>query len=1124
MTPLDDATLRQVQAANPGASTWLSANAGSGKTRVLTDRVARLLLDDVKPQNILCLTYTKAAASEMQNRLFQKLGEWSMMPDGDLAKTLSELGVTLATRELARARRLFAAAIETPGGLRIQTIHSFCASLLHRFPLEAGISPRFTEMDDRAAALLRDEIVELLADGEGRAALDGIAAFLTDIDLSRLTAAIAARRQDLPHSKDQQQVWRGLGLSPDQNRESLVQATFTKSDTEILVTLINVLNGAIGTNDGKAAAKLVKLDPKNLDFDSIPVLADLLLTGSGAKTPCAAKVGKFPTKDSRAAMGSVAEALDDLMERIEVASETANRLITAERTLALYRFAEVFLKAYARRKQERGWLDFDDLIQKAIALLSDPAVASWVLYRLDGGLDHILVDEAQDTSPAQWQVIQRLAQEFTAGLGARDDVARSIFVVGDKKQSIYSFQGADPREFDRMRDYFAGKLDDIGAELQPMELEYSFRSSEAILRLVDRVIEGAGTPHLPSDVRHRAFKSRMPGRVDLWAPVPKTGPRKKQNWYDPVDIVSDDHHDVVLAREIAARIEQMIGQETIPAKDGERRHVTAGDILILVRRRSRLFEEIIRACKALDLPVAGADRLKLGGELAVRDLSALLAFLATPEDDLALACALRSPLFGWSEAQLYDIAAGRGKTYLWRALQNRTDDHPETLALLQDLRDHADFLRPYDLIERILIRHDGRRRLIARLGPEAEDGIDALLTQALAFERAEVPSLTGFLVWMETDNVEVKRQMDSAGDLIRVMTVHGAKGLEAPIVILPDTAQRRSEVKDQIVPLDSGQMVWKPAASLQPQAVRSAVDRLKDASREEELRLFYVAMTRAETWLIVAAAGDLGNSGTCWYDLARRAMQALGAVPLDTPTGPGLRYAFEDWSAGAMQKPETDRTREAALPDWAGIAPKPPDHPAETGAPSDLGGAKAILLDAEETDSEAAKREGRLSHRLLEHLPATSPDAWTKLAPALLAGGADHAAPAEALDILDRVRPVLLSDTLQYLFSDATLAEIGISAELSELGGRRVSGTIDRLVLTPERVLAVDFKTNAVIPETPAQVPEGILRQMGAYLSALRQIYPERQVETAILWTRRPVLMPMPDNIVMQALRRTATS
>ncbi len=1120
MIPLHPASLAQIIAARPDRSTWLSANAGSGKTRVLTNRVARLLLDGVNPQHILCLTYTKAAASEMQIRLFDTLGTWAMMPDGALADALGGLGHDGETGPdmLRRARRLFAQAIETPGGLRIQTIHAFCASLLRRFPLEAGVTPDFAEIDDQTARLLRAEIVEEIASGPEAPVLSALARHHADESLDALAQDILSRQADFAAAPDDAALCALLDQPGGLSRDSIAARVFLGSEGALLDRLLPVLRTS-SPNDVKAAEKLATL--ATLDFDALPVLEGVFLTGAGAKAPYSAKIGSFPTKAAREALAPVMDQIEQWMARVETAREARLARLTVERTRALHDFAQVFIRLYSGVKQRRGLLDFDDLILRARDLLTDPSVAAWVLYRLDGGIDHILVDEAQDTSPVQWQVIERLAQEFTSGAGARADVRRTLFVVGDRKQSIYSFQGADAREFDRMRHEFGLRLDATGPPLQERRLDYSFRSSPAILRAVDTCLSGAEESGFAPDQSHIAFFDTLPGRVDLWPPVAKPESAEPPPWHHPVDIPAETDPAVILARHIADHIRALLDARTaIPDRDapGGARLMRAGDVLILVRSRSRLFHEIIRACKSADLPVAGADRLKVGGELAVRDLAALLSFLATGDDDLALATALRSPLFGLTEAQLFDLAAHRGPRTLWTALHAARAAHPETLAILDDLRDHADFLRPYDLIERMLTRHDGRRRLLARLGPEAEDGIDALLAQAMAYEGRAVSSLTGFLVWMETDEMEIKRQMDSAGDRIRVMTVHGAKGLEAPVVILPQANQWKAPPAPTIV-RHRGTPFWRGNKDEMPEALSAAVEDGRAAQLAERDRLLYVAMTRAEKWLIVAAAGDLGSDGAAWHDRIREGLATAGANPHAFPTGDGLRLEAGAWpETGTDTAQLTPETETILDPLFAAHAPAHAPAP-KTLKPSDLGGATTLPGEGG-LDEAAAKRRGKQVHRLLEILPPLPTADRPAAARTLLSHGPDAASEEETALLLAEAEKVLGKPTLAHLFTADALAEVPVSAALDALGGRRIHGVIDRLILAPDRVLAVDFKTSAVLPDRPEDTPEGLLRQMGAYAHALAAIYPDREVETALLWTRTATLMPLPHGLVTAALLR----
>lgn len=1117
MTQRNDATEAQVIAARPDVSTWLAANAGSGKTHVLTDRVARLLLNGVRPEQILCLTYTKAAASEMQNRLFKRLGAWAMLDDATLERTLADLGADhpIPADRLAHARTLFARAIEAPGGLKIQTIHSFCASLLRRFPLEAGVSPQFTEMSARAADLLQAEIVEDFASGSNARLIDDLAVHVTDTGFEALTRNVVQHGEAFQEPMDWQALENLLDLPPDLDEAELERRVFLGSETGLLADLRAALQTG-SKLDQTALGKLTGIETPTLA--DLPVLESVFLTGPSAKSPFSAKIGSFPTNPVQAAHTTLMSDLDPFMQRVESARALRIGLATARKSLVLHRFADAFLKEYARRKQIRGWLDFDDLILKARRLLNDPSVAQWVLYRLDGGIDHILVDEAQDTSPAQWDVVGKLAQEFSSGIGARADIQRTIFVVGDKKQSIYSFQGADPDEFDRMQIEFDERLRLSGPGLQNRTLEYSFRSSKAILNLVDLVFTGRAEAGFPVGSVHHAFKSDLPGRVDLWPVVEKSIDADDRVWTDPVDRPSPKNHNLILAERIARTIRSMIDNgETIPV-DGDtpgtlcKRPVQAGDFLILVQRRSDLFAEIIRACKAEKLEIAGADRLKVGAELAVKDLAALLGFLATPEDSLSLAIALRSPLFGWSEQDLFDLAHRRDTPFLWTALRKRRLDYPDTMAILDDLRARTDFLRPYDLIERILTRHDGRRKLLGRLGTEAEDGINALLSQALAYEKSDIPSLTGFLVWMETDDLEIKREMGSVGNMVRVMTVHGAKGLESPIVILPDTAARRAPPGGEIVTV-RGKPLWRLAASELPDTIQDARDQARARQMNERLRLLYVAMTRAEKWLIVAAAGDLDKNGDSWYQTIESGLKTAGAEPFVFPFGTGLRLSHADWDALDPTTPARKARHAVPAPGFLKAPARPPHPAAATLSPSDLGGEKALPGDAG-LDEEAAKLRGTRVHTLLERLPDMAREKWPSALPHLLPdcdGSEREALFAEA-------SAVLSDPTLQLLFAPSTLGEVAVSGDVH---GLRTHGVIDRLVIDDDVIHAIDFKTNATVPDRPETCPEGLLRQMGAYVELLRQIFPDRRIRTSLLWTRTATLMEMPHDLVTGALLRS---
>ena len=1103
---MDEATLRQVEAADPGASTWLSANAGSGKTKVLTDRVARLLLHETPPQRILCLTYTKAAASEMQNRLFRRLGEWAMLPDAELIAELTKLGENVEAKPdiLLRARRLFARAIETPGGLKIQTIHAFCSAVLRRFPLEAAVSPDFAEIEERSLQQLRIELLDRLAQGPNAGVLSNLLTRLSEDAFGRLLQDLGKHRDGF---EDQTPDFEAIFDLPKGYSEAQLLADAFDGDELDLFARISPHLRAGGPNDHKLATALAPITALNLN--AIAVLETKLLFGAGAKAAFEAKVGKTMNKDTLTAVGrDDAGAMDALALRIEGVRLRRQALDSVRASETLHQFARLWLPGLDAAKSARGWLDFDDLIRLTRQLLGVSSVAQWVLFKLDGGIDHILVDEAQDTSPEQWRVIDLLTQEFAAGQGARQE-ERTIFVVGDRKQSIYSFQGADLRGFETTREAFHTRLTDAGQALAMSELKHSFRSSDAILRLVDHCFAPErGDTGLGGASEHLAFHLRKPGRVDLWPAVPVLEKDDDQAWFEPLDRPSRSHPEIVLAQTIAQEIRAMIDRgEQIEAKDGPR-PVHEGDFLILVRRRKVLFNALIRSCKAQGLDIAGADRLVLGEELAVQDLIALLKFLALPEDNLSLAVALRSPVFGWSEDRLFRLAQGRGDAYLWKALRN-DPNAMDAREVLNDLRDHVDFLRPFELIERILTKHNGRKAIRARFGAEVDEALEAFVDLALSYEQGHIPSLDGFLGWLEASDAEVKRQTESAGRRVRVMTVHGAKGLEAPIVILPDTAARRPPSPPSIAQIGGVPILRALAANAT--VAQSEADAAAAALREEENdRLLYVALTRAESWLIIAGAGNV-DAESSWYSKVSAGMEALAPTPLATGLGEGLRHEHGAWP------PATGRSEKSAPEGSTAVTFEPvPKAPKKetTISPSGLGGAKALAGEGAET--EAALARGNTIHRLLEILPPVSVLSREAHGRATLATMGN---PDDGESCLSESLTVLNTADLGFVFDANALVEVALAGEWN---GQRIWGLIDRLLIDDDRVLAIDFKSNAVVPKDARSVPEGLLRQMGAYAHMLAAMYPGRRIETALLWTVEARLMPLDPADVNAALARAA--
>lgn len=643
-----------------------------------------------------------------------------------------------------------------------------------------------------------------------------------------------------------------------------------------------------------------------------------------------------------------------------------------------------------------------------------------------------------------------------------------------------------------MRALFDQQLEARGEVLAQGELLHSFRSAAPILQLVDTVFQNEMAEGLNGTISHLATDNSRPGRVEIWPFLEAPEKPEQKKWFEPIDSLPPGDAKIQLAENVAERVAELINSgHELP---GENRPVRARDFLILVQSRGTIFHGIIKALKSRSVPVAGADRLKVAEELAVKDLLACLQFAASPQDDLALACALRSPLCGVSEAELFKLSHGR-KATLWPEIQNQK--------MLADILSRADFDRPYELLERILIKHSGREKLLARLGPEAMDGIDELLRLALDFENTANPSLTGFLEWISADDIEIKRRMDDATDQVRVMTVHGAKGLEAPIVILPQTVKRPNNTAPTVVPLGDIAAMSGVADSM-PAVLTSLNDARKKLLNEEKNRLLYVALTRAKNWLMIAGVGDRKLAKNNWYDTVYSAAEKLGAEQDNTG-----RLVFQlHWSAKKSDA-QLEATSPKALPKWLDQSVAAPQKPNRPRAPSGLGGAHTISGAAD--DPEALLR-GTQIHLLLEKLAHTAPDMQFAQAKELLEDKALDGVISEAILVLN-------APHLQQVFAPETLHEVAISADIPGLGP--IYGRIDALIIG-EEITAIDFKSNAKIPQNPSEIPESFLRQMGAYRAALIQIWPERRITTAICWTRNAELMEIPQNLVRAALQRIA--
>lgn len=1143
----------QRPAANPEASVWVAASAGTGKTKVLVDRVLSLMLHGTRPQRLLCLTFTRAAAAEMANRIHERLGSWATFADDALAKDLAGLtGKSADAATRARARQLFAEVLDAPGGMKIQTIHAFCQSLLRRFPVEAGLAPHFEVMDERTAAeMLQGAREEVLARAR-RADDDGpdaaLAAALAEATghvhadaFAELMAELAGERARLRRLIARSGGIDGLvaavrdhlGVGEGEDDPSIVAAAC--ADGAFDGRSISAAAGALaqGSNsDRERGAALGRwlAEPKSR-IQGFEDYTKVYLTAEGAcrKT--------LITKNLAAAAPEAADALSAEAERLVRVAEKRKAAKVAAATAAALRLGAGLVEAYERCKAVRALLDYDDLILMTRDLLRRPGTAPWVLYKLDGGLDHILVDEAQDTNPEQWEVIAALAEEFFAGLGARDAV-RTVFAVGDAKQSIYSFQRADPAAFERMRAHFAAKVKAAGERWRDLDLDISFRSTAAVLEAVDAIFsrdqarDGVGpSAHA---IEHRTHRLGQAGLVELWPPAEPSAPPAPAPWQPPVTPERGDSPRARLAALIARTIRGWIERREMLESKG--RPVRPGDIMVLVRWRSGFVEELVRALKQLEVPVAGVDRMVLTDQLPVMDLVALGRFLLLPEDDLTLATVLKGPLIGLDDEQLFELAHGRGEATLWQVLKRmagatraKGSSYREAHGYLAELLARVDYLRPFELYAEVLNARGGRRKLLSRLGPEADDPLDEFLALALAFERVNAPSLQGFLNWLEAGRAEIKRDLEHRErDEVRVMTVHGAKGLQAPIVFLPDT-MAAPLTRPHLLWADrprgeSPLPLWPPRRADEEKVCRAArvnANRLRD---QEYRRLLYVALTRAEDRVYICGwRGVRRPPEGCWYDLAAAGLEGIAAkvefdfsaVHPEAWKGPGLRLAHAQGATPEAAEGVAARAGRRALPRWARspapVEPAPPRPlaPSRSEAPT-VGTAAAARAPIGPDEGERFLR-GHLIHRLLQSLPALEPGAREEACRRYLARPVFALGAEERAEIAAAARKVLEDPGLAPLFGPESRAEVPVTGDLD---GHLLSGRIDRLAVFDTEVVIVDYKTDRPPPLTQKEVPDIYLRQMAAYRAVIRRIYPGRAVTCALLWTDGPKLMALEPGVL----------
>lgn len=1149
--PDPDTRRRQLTASDPDVSAWVSANAGAGKTTVLRNRVLRLLLRGVDPGRILCLTFTKAAAAEMSNRVFAELARWVGLDDATLGQAIEEVsGEGPSAERISEARRLFARAIETPGGLRVDTIHGFCTRLLQAFAFEANVPARFTVLEDEEARdlMAQAQLAVLSSAISGElpalsAALSRIGSHVSARDFGPLVdAALGLRMWKTDEAREPDFI---DGLKDGLSRALAIEPGLTLSEIEgeiwspaqaAFARRACAAWGQGSDKDQERAAELARVATLAPD-ERLAAYEKLLLTEDRDERALRARKN-LASAAARNADAGLDEALQAEAERLLPLLDRHRAIETRERSLALFALVGAIRARFAKLKSERAALDFDDLIAATRRLLVR-ASSAFVLYKLDAAIEHLLVDEAQDTNSEYWAILRALTSEFTAGKSARSGSLRTVFAVGDEKQSIYGFQGAEPRIFGEMRELFAKDYRALALEeardlYQTITLNLSFRSTQDVLSAVDAVFELeahfeglTGDGMRPPD--HVSIRRGEPGSVDLWPVIAKDETVKVSPFVKPELGALPASAEVKLARRIAEQVKRWTREGCDLG-----RSVQAGDVLILVRRRGKMFEAVIRALKRAGVPVAGADRLSLSTHIAVEDLVAAGRAALLPEDDLTLAALLKSPLIGLDDEDLQRLAPSR-KGSLRRALTEAASSDARLAKAdqrLDAMREAALNKGVFAFYAELLGPQEGRKALAARLGAEAAEASDEVLRLALAYERSGGSSLFRFLDALERSGADIKRDLSAARGEVRVMTVHGAKGLEAPIVFLAD-ASGSTPRTDRLLslPVDAERTVsaWVPRLELDCAATSGARREAAASRAREERRLLYVAMTRARDRLIVAGCPVNGKvPASSWYAMVKTALAAKfppGLVDLGAPEGEELvqrwrvTQGLEVATLAAMAAGSAPR---GARPEWLDRrAPeepvaRPPLRPSSALDAADEHGGGGL------PPSGDALLAGRFAHALLEHLPGIPPERRAKAAQLLAHEGEAGLAPKRRDEIAARAIDLIADPKIAPLFSEKSLAEVSLSGEIELGNGKRcaVAGRIDRLAITEEAVLIADFKTS--LPAKGRPLARAFV-QLAIYRALARDLYPGRAIRCILIELDGPRRLEPSEQELADALRLIST-
>lgn len=848
---------------------WISASAGSGKTKTLIDRFLLLMMSGVPPQKILCVTFTRSAAAEMLSRITEELSSWVIAEDIQLEERLTKLLEREPnSEELKFARTCFANFLNVQDNLSIGTIHSFCQFVLNKFPFESGVGVNYKVMDDRQRQILIDQTKLALLNDEVLLEDENCREFITQINDLKLNELL---ERILFISSLNTEIFKTTDAVENYIKKLQLRFDFkfeehpAKQYFDLIQSKANqyriLLSEAASSNISFA---IQWLDICNKPKDAPEILnqlSEILLTKTGTPRK------KLMTSKQQAQFPELAIFIAEVQELQLIYLKVLDALDAVRNTEAFLKIGQAFLNHYSAVKRDANYLDYADLITHCLNLLQNETSFEWVRRYLNDKFSHIMVDEAQDVNLDQWRLIRVLISEFCHNFYI--DSTKTFFVVGDLKQSIYSFQGTSPYLFLGMEQSIKDFAAQFNIAIDTHKLSHSFRSDSIILRFVDQVFEviRANNPaHFFEEAKHIATKTFQNSGIEIWpAIVGQDENHEKTEWFPTADINVKERSFKVLARKLAIKIKAWIDKgEYKPA-----------DIMILVRKRDIFMEQMIRELKLQNIAVSGLDRIILNQNIASEDLLALAKFILYPYDDYNLACLLKSPMFGISEEKLFELCQRDDKT-LWQHMQHQGF---ECCSLLNSLLLNKDLHAPHALFSHVLDVLKMRTKFVSRFGIYINQILDEFLDACLSFESEQNLSLTLFVQWFERGKFEIKQNFcNDVKDEVKIMTVHAAKGLESKVVILPDTISVPKKSNGKILfDQHTGDVLY--GCSNKIEFCTELSNRVHMQTLQEYYRILYVALTRSsERLLICGWTNRRSIQLESWYSILCEAAEQLGPV------------------------------------------------------------------------------------------------------------------------------------------------------------------------------------------------------------------------------------------------------